>query len=119
MNGTAADKRLTSHNDFAAVYKLKQSVRNRNLTACFAKSAFPHSRLGLSVSKRIGNAVHRNRVKRVLRAVFRECVDDLCMPLDIILIPRSFETGNNFDEMLSSMQHLFRKLNRRFEESED
>ncbi len=104
--------RLKSHNDFAAVYGGRRSVRNRTLTVCWRHSDLPHSRLGLSVSRRIGNAVQRNRVKRILREVFRASASDLNQPLDLILIPRSFEAGSDYHLMLSSFQHLVRKLNR-------
>lgn len=49
----------------------------------------PHSRLGLAVSKRIGSAVVRNRVKRRLREVFRRHKDLLDPPCDIVVVARS------------------------------
>ena len=116
MTSAAAKTRLRSHADFVAVYTSKQAVRNRNLTACFLASENEVTRLGLSVSRRIGNAVRRNRVKRVLRAAFRQEGHALDVPLDLILIPRSYETAQDFNEMVSSLSHLIRKLNRRLSE---
>ena len=49
----------------------------------------PHSRLGLAVSKRIGSAVLRNRVKRRLREVFRRHKELLDPPCDIVFVARS------------------------------
>ncbi len=108
----AARCRLRSHKDFATVYGSRQSVRNRHLTACFTDSGLAFSRLGLSVGRRVGNAVCRNRVKRILREVFRQEGHLIALPLDIILIPRSYLTGRNLEEMTGSFQHLVRKLNR-------
>ena len=49
----------------------------------------PHPRLGLAVSKRIGSAVVRNRVKRRLREVFRHHKELLEPPCDIVVVARS------------------------------
>ncbi|MFT7617931.1 MAG: ribonuclease P protein component [Planctomycetota bacterium] len=106
-----AQYRLRSHLDFAHVYRPRQSIRNRSLTLCFLKSRHGFSRLGLSVSKRMGNAVHRNRIKRILREAFRQECAGIAEPYDIVLIPRSFETGSNLEVMVASLRHLIRKLN--------
>ncbi|WP_348771081.1 ribonuclease P protein component [Pseudodesulfovibrio sp. zrk46] len=45
-------------------------------------------RLGLTVSKKMGNAVARNRIKRVLREYFRLHQDHFELPLDIVVIPK-------------------------------
>ena len=49
----------------------------------------PHSRLGLAVSKRIGSAVVRNRIKRRLREVFRRHKELLDPPCDVVFVARS------------------------------
>jgi len=48
----------------------------------------PTSRLGVTVSTRVGNAVVRNRVKRLVREVFRHCRADLLPPADIVVIAK-------------------------------
>ena len=115
-NTPAANRRLRSHNDFSAVYRTRQSIRNRNLTLCFVESTCTYSRLGLSVSKRIGNAVHRNRAKRILREVFRAQCHRLPANVDIVLIPRSYGTACDLEEMTESFLHLVHKLQRRLDD---
>jgi ribonuclease P protein component len=56
------------------------------LISCAARS--PVSRLGVTVSKRVGNAVVRNRVKRVLREVFRHLRAAIAPPADIVVIAK-------------------------------
>jgi ribonuclease P protein component len=93
--------RLSRSEDFNRVYRLGRSAANKYLilyyferpaslvgTAAGRQGAEQCSRIGFSVSKRIGNAVERNRVKRVLREVCR-LNESLFRPdLDFVLIAR-------------------------------
>lgn len=107
-----AARRIKSKRDFDAIYGARRSIRNRNLTFCWRRAEGERSRLGLSVGRRIGNAVERNRVKRVLREVFRREAATLSTALDIIIIPRGYRTASSFEEMLAAFRHLVRKLER-------
>jgi len=76
--GTAPRRRarITRSGDFDAVYRRGRSAANRHLVVyAFSRDDRPGTtpaRLGLSVSKKVGGAVERNRVKRVLRERFAE-----------------------------------------------
>ncbi|MCL6560714.1 MAG: ribonuclease P protein component [Firmicutes bacterium] len=63
--------RITASKDFQAVYKLGKSTANKDLVVYFLKKEGQRSRLGISVSRRIGSAVVRNKVKRLLKEAFR------------------------------------------------
>ena len=81
--------RVRSRLEFAAVYE--QGVRDSD--GCMTLIALPNdrslSRLGLAVSKRCGNSVQRNRLKRRLREAFRQSRAELPAGLDLVVQPRA------------------------------
>ena len=84
----ARDYRLRRPADFERVYSERRSASDGRITVCCRPNGLSYSRLGLSVSSRIGNAVVRNRWKRLLREAFRLHRADLPSGLDLIAIPR-------------------------------
>ena len=83
--------RLLRPADFARVYCRKRSAAAGPIVVYAAPNSLLDGgvRLGLSVSRRIGNAVTRNRWKRVLREAFREVRGDLPVGNDFIVVVRS------------------------------
>src|SRR5438552_19185123 len=73
--------------DFARVYALRCVARGRHLTVFAAPNSTGALRAGLSVSKKNGNAVLRNRLKRILREAFRLSRQEQPGGLELILVP--------------------------------
>jgi ribonuclease P protein component len=80
--------RLTAPSDFQRVFASRVRVSNDTLLLYARKNNLPRSRLGLSVSRKLGNAVVRNRWKRRLREAFRLARRQLPSGLDLVVIPR-------------------------------
>jgi ribonuclease P protein component len=80
--------RLRATAEYQRVYQLRRSVSDDVLILYAAPNDLPHARFGASVSRKVGNAVHRNRWKRALREAFRLTRHDLPTSLDYVAIPR-------------------------------
>jgi len=81
--------RLRTRGDFDAVFRGGRFVRRTEMTVRAMPNGLAHARLGLVVGRRHGNAVRRNRMKRLLREAFRRNRHLLSTPCDIVVAPRS------------------------------
>lgn len=81
-------QRLLRSSEFDQVFQLKHSAANKWLVVYCKKNEQGHARLGLVVSRKVGNAVVRNRWKRRLRESFRLLQHEL-PAVDLVCIPRS------------------------------
>ncbi len=97
--------RLRRRREFARVFGTKCSVADRYLVLYVASNELGLTRLGLSVGRKVGKAVTRNRIKRLLREAFRLGRKDLPVGFDLICIPRRGTVGS-----LAAYQASIRKL---------
>lgn len=81
--------RLSRSAEFDRVYRHGRSLGNRYLVLyCFPRAGADESRLGLSVSRKVGGAVDRNRVKRLLREALGRDENALAPGLDVVIVAR-------------------------------
>jgi ribonuclease P protein component len=91
--------RLTDSPEFERVYRQGIAYRGK----LFSVHAFPNEhgtpRLGLSVSRKVGNAVTRNAVRRKLREVFHSCISGKCEDLDVVVSAKPAAAKATFEEL--------------------
>ena len=82
------EDRVRKQSDFDRVYGARLFAADEVLVVNGASNALAHARLGLSVSKRVGNAVMRNRWKRLIREAFRLSLEQIPTGVDLVVRPQ-------------------------------
>lgn len=100
---------LKRNKTFRYVYRKGKSVPSRMLVMIYNKSKTGMVKVGFSVSKRIGNSVTRNRIKRRLREAFRPFIPHITPGYDIIFIARDAVKEADFGHISATMQNMLTK----------
>lgn len=100
--------------DFRRVYERRCSVSDNWLIVYACANDLPYLRLGLSVSRKMGGAVERNRLRRLYREVFRLSRHEMPVGLDLILIPRRPEPPS-LAQLMQSLPRLVSLAARKLE----
>jgi ribonuclease P protein component len=103
---------LRRPSDFRRVYDRRRSVSDAWLIVYACENPLPYLRLGLSVSRKYGKAVQRNRLRRLYREAFRLTRAQMPVGLDLILIPRRNEEPE-LATLTSALPRLVRQVARK------
>ena len=98
--------------DFRRVYDFRRSVSDGHIIVYAAPNGLPHLRLGLSVSRKVGAATHRNRLRRLYREAFRLTRHEMPTGLDLVLIPRRPDEPT-LEALKRSLPRLVRQVARK------
>ena len=104
--------RLTSRRQFQAVYAARTRASCRAFTVYALPNALGHCRLGLTVTRKVGGAVVRNRVKRRLREAFRLNRHRLNVPLDLVINGRATVLERSAPQLASDLVSCVERLAR-------
>lgn len=103
------ENRLKKNEDFQLVFAKGKSVANRQFVLYkLEKKEQSHFRIGISVSKKLGNAVKRNYIKRCIRQAFHELEASLINHYDYVIIARQPTANLDFLQMKTSLVHVLR-----------
>lgn len=81
-------ERICEKKVFAAVYSGGKKVVGKRCVLYWRENNLPHHRLGVSVSKKVGGAVVRNRIKRIFRETYRSVRPPVRVGVDFVLVAR-------------------------------
>jgi ribonuclease P protein component len=102
--------RIKKNKEFQEVFQRGTSMANRQFVIYMLdRPEQPYFRIGLSVSKKLGKAVVRNRIKRYIRQVFLEMKDDILPGKDYVIIARLPVAEMTYFEVKKSLLHVLRK----------
>ena len=104
---------LKKNKDFQQVYRHGTSKANRYLVMYVLENHDRHmeNRLGISVSKKVGNSIVRHRLTRLIRESYRLQEDMFSSGRDIVVIARGAAKGKNYRDIESALIHLARLHN--------
>ena len=97
---------LKKNDDFRNVYKNGKSYANKYLVMYVLKNSGECNRLGISVSKKVGNSVVRHRVTRLVRESYRLHENIFNSGLDIVVVARNNAGTASYAEIESALLHL-------------
>lgn len=92
--------------DFQKVYREGKSYANRYLVMYVLENQTERNRLGISVSKKVGNSVVRHRVTRLIRESYRLQEDIFNSGLDMVVIARNSAKDKTCQDIESALLHL-------------
>ena len=97
---------LKKNKDFQNVYKHGISYANKYLVMYVLDNKTSQNRLGISVSKKVGNSIVRHRLTRLIRESYRLQEDRFKCGFDIVVIARIGAKGKSYKKIDSAMLHL-------------
>ena len=99
---------LKKNDQFREVYKRGKSLANKYLVIYVLENNLEINRLGISVSKKVGNSVVRHHLARLIRESYRLHEDMFNSGLDIVVVARKSAADINYHDMEIALLHLFR-----------
>lgn len=103
--------RIKRNEDFQTIIKDKNSVSNAKFVVYYKKND-NHLRVGISVSKKLGNAVVRNKTKRQVRMMVQS-IFEVNQEVDFIVIVRNKYLLSSYEENINDLKYLYNKINKR------
>jgi len=94
--------RIRKRSEYQALYESARRIPSKNFVLFVRKNDLGHPRLGITVSRRLGGAVQRNRAKRLLREIFRRRKGEL-QSVDIVVNGRASLPGAEYRALESEL----------------
>jgi ribonuclease P protein component len=108
--GFPHDARIVRSSDYRAIYRAGKKVYSESFVLFGRENGIGKARLGITVSRKIGDAVVRNRVKRLFREIFRRSLGEIPNNLDIVVNARPSSAEAKFQNLRAEFLDAAQKL---------
>jgi ribonuclease P protein component len=105
--------RILKRREFLQIKRCGKKIQDRYFIALYSDGTFEKRRIGITISRKVGNAVKRNKIKRLAREYFRMNRDKIAECMDINIIAKKGAGEISADMVCKSLDGLFKKLPRR------
>ncbi|MBU8849355.1 MAG: ribonuclease P protein component [Desulfobacterales bacterium] len=102
--------RLLKRAQFLTLSKQGKKLQTDCFIAIVLKETAQNNRIGITISKKVGNAVERNRIKRIIREYFRHNKQNISGPKDMNIIGRKGLTTLSNRQIIEKLDKLFSKI---------
>lgn len=99
---------LKKYDEFQRVYRKRKSYANKYLIMYVMRQDTQKNRIGISVSKKVGNSVVRHRITRLIRESYRLNESKFDKGIDMVVVARPAVKGRDYAEVESALLHLGR-----------
>ena len=104
--------KILKRREFLQMQKCGKKIQDRNFIIIYSDGRFEKKRIGITVSKKLGNAVKRNKIKRLIREHFRMNRDKIAEFMDINVIAKKMAGEISADMVFKSLDAIFKKIHR-------
>jgi len=105
--------KILKRREFLQLKKCGKKIQDSNFLVIYSNGRFEKNRIGITVSKRTGNAVKRNKIKRLIRENFRMNRDKIAEFMDINVIAKKKAGKISADMVFKSLDGIFNQIPRR------
>ena len=99
--------RIKANDDFATTIKKGRAQRDQSYVIHYCTNSLNYTRVGISVSSKLGNAVVRNHIKRQIRSMCDELID-YNQSLDIVIVAKANFLDRSYDDNKTSLTKLLK-----------
>ena len=106
--------RIKANDDFAITIKKGKAQRNQSYVIHYYINSLNYTRIGISVSSKLGNAVVRNHIKRQIRSICDSLIEYNSHSFDIVIVAKPNFLNTSYDDNKQSLSKIFNFIDRNY-----
>lgn len=100
--------KVRSNREYRKIYDKGQSKANKHLVVFYKPNGLAYSRIGFTATKKLGNAVIRNKVRRLMKESYYQVQDKVINGYDIVILARVSANSIDYLSMKSAVSHILK-----------